>query len=80
MIRGFDLFGREAISPNERSILKAANKTALNLYKKRFSPHLRDNWDIPVNDLTLEDVENDVIASILAQDPTGGRYYAKEII
>ena len=78
MIRGTDLFGREAISPDEKLIVKTANKTASDLFRKRFSPDLRDNWDINVKDLTLENVESEVIQGIhrLKQ---GGRTFAKNI-
>lgn len=77
MIRGIDLFGREAVSPNERLIVKTANKTASDLFKRRFSPDLRDNWDIDVKDLTLEDVERDVVEAITKGFPDGVRKYAK---
>lgn len=80
MIRGNDLFGREAISPNEKKMVKAANKTAVNLFKNRFSPTLRDNWDIAVTDLTLEDVEKDVIESILKGFMKGVKGYASRLV
>jgi len=73
MIRGYDLFGREAISPNEKKIVKAANKTAVNLFKRRYSPDLRENWDIDVKELTLHDVERDVVEAILKADAQGGQ-------
>ncbi len=71
MIRGNDLFGRAEISPNEKKILKAANKTASDMFKRRYSPELRDNWDINVKDLTLEDVERDVVEAITKGFPEG---------
>lgn len=73
MIRGNDLFGREAISPKEKKILKAANKAAGDLFKRRFSPALRENWDIKVEELTLYDVEQNVIEAILGADEKGGK-------
>lgn len=73
MIRGNDLFGREAISPNEKQIVKAANKTAADLFRRRYSPGLQENWDVDVKDLTLEYVERDVVEAILKADETGGR-------
>lgn len=79
MIRGIDLFERNEISPNEKHILKAANKTASDLFKKRFSPVLKDNWDIDVRELTLADVERDVIEAIKKLKDEG-RQYAKKII
>jgi uncharacterized protein YeaO (DUF488 family) len=78
MIRGVDLFGREAISPNEKQILKAANKTASDMFKRRYSPDLRDNWDVDVKDLTLEIVEHDVIEAITKMKDSG-RNYAKRL-
>ncbi len=80
MIRGADLFGREEISPNEKLIVKTANKTANDLFKKRFSPDLRDNWDINVKDLTLDDVERDVIEAITTGFPEGVKKYAKTVL
>lgn len=79
MIRGIDLFGRDAISPNEKLILKTANKTASDLFKRRFSPGLKENWDIDVRDLTLEDVERDVIEAV-TKLKNEGRDYAKKIV
>lgn len=79
MIRGTDLFGRDAISPNEKHIVKAANKTASDMFKKRFSPGLKDNWDVDVRDLTLEYVERDVIEAI-KKLPDSGRNYAKKVV
>lgn len=79
MIRGIDLFGREEISPNEKHVIKSANKTALDLFRKRFSPGLRDNWDIDVKQLTLQDVERDVIEAI-KKLKNEGRNYAKKIV
>lgn len=79
MIRGIDLFGREEVSPNERQIVKAANKTATDLFRKRFSPKLRDNWDIDIKDLTLEDVEREVILAV-KKLKDNGRHYAKTIV
>lgn len=79
MIRGVDLFGRNEISPNERLIVKTANKTASDLYKKRFSPGLRENWDKDVRHLTLEDVERDVIEAIKKLKDEG-RHYAKKAV
>jgi len=73
MIRGNDLFGRDAISPNEKQIVKAANKTAADLFKRRYSPGLQENWDVDVKHLTLEYVERDVIEAILQADKKGGR-------
>ena len=64
MIRGIDLFGREAISPNEKKILKSANKTAHVLFSWRFSPLLQEELDKEANDVTLEDVEKIVIIAI----------------
>jgi hypothetical protein len=80
MIRGIDLFGRSEISPNEKNILKAANKTATDLFKKRFSPGLKDNWDIDVRELTLSYVERDVIEAIAKGCPDGVRNYAKKAV
>ena len=80
MIRGSDLFGREAISPNEKLIVKTANKTANDLFKRRYSPDLRDNWDVDVKELTLEIVEQDVVNAILEKFKDGGREYAKKIV
>ncbi len=71
MIRGRHLFGRDAITRNEKRILKAANKTAADMFSRRYSPELRDNWDIDVKELTLEDVENDVITAIKKGFPAG---------
>lgn len=79
MIRGVDLFGREAISPNEKQIVKVANKTASDLFKRRFSPDLRDNWDVDVKELTLEIVEHDVIEAIAKGCPEGVTKYAKRL-
>jgi ribosomal protein S2 len=79
MIRGLDLFGREAVSPNEKLIIKSANKTASDMFKRRFSPGLRENWDKDVKDLTLEDVERDVIEAITKLKDEG-RQYAKKIV
>lgn len=73
MIRGIDLFGREAISPSEKKIVKIANKTARDLFARRFSPDLKDNWDVDVRELTIEHVELDVTNSILSTDETGGK-------
>lgn len=78
MIRGIDLFGRDAISPNEKQILKSANKTAGDLFSRRYSPELRDNWDIDVRELTLNDVERDVIEAIKKLKDEG-RHYAKAL-
>lgn len=77
MIRGHDLFDREAISPNEHKILKSANKTAQALYAKRYSPDVRDQWGKDVRDLTIEDVEYHVINSIKIGNGEGKRYAAK---
>lgn len=71
MIRGRDLFDRDALSPNERHILKAANKTASDMFKRRYSPELRNNWDIDVKELTLDDVERDVVIAIKKGFPEG---------
>lgn len=71
MIRGNDLFGREAMSPNEKLIIKTANKTANDLFKRRYSPDLKDNWDIDVRELTLEHVERDVVEAITKGYPEG---------
>jgi hypothetical protein len=79
MIRGIDLFGREAISPNEKKMLKSANKTAENLYSKRFSPDLKDNWGKDVRDLTIDDVEFHIIESIKKGNGSEKRYGAKTI-
>ena len=79
MIRGIDLFGREAVSPNEKQILKAANKTASDLFKRRYSPELRQNWDIDVKVLTLDDVERDVVEAIKKLKDEG-RHYAKKAV
>lgn len=79
MIRGIDLFGRDAVSPNEKHILKSANKTARDMFSRRFSPELRNNWDIDVKSLTLEDVEKDVIEAIKKLKDEG-RHYAKKVI
>lgn len=73
MIRGMDLFGREAISPYEKNALKAANSTAKTLFRDRFSPKLVNEWDKPVQELTLEDVEKDVLKAILEKYPKGGK-------
>lgn len=62
-----DLFGRDALSPNEKMIIKMANKTAIDLFKKRFSPYLRDNWDVNVKDVTIEEVEKSVVLALSAQ-------------
>ena len=80
MIRPQQLFNRDAISPNEKLIVKTANKTAQDLFKRRFSPGLCENWDKNVKELTLEDVELDVIQAILNKYPKGGIEYAKKII
>lgn len=80
MIRDIDLFGREAISPNEKLVVKTANKTARDMFEKRYSPGLRDNWDIDVKELTLNHVERDVLKAILSKYPGGGKEYAKKII
>lgn len=79
MIRGIDLFGRAEISPNEKLIVQTANKTASDMFNRRFSPDLRDNWDINVEHLTLEDVERDVIEAITKMNGSG-RKYAKTIV
>ena len=79
MITGQHLFGRDAISPNEKKIVKAANKTASDMFKKRFSPALRDNWDVDVKNLTLEVVEMNVIEAITKLDKNG-RSYAKKAL
>jgi hypothetical protein len=79
MITGVDLFGREAISPNEKLIVKTANKTASDMFKRRYSPDLRENWDVDVKVLTLEDVERDVIEAITKMKDSG-RHYAKKAI
>lgn len=78
MITGVDLFGRESMSPNERLIVKTANKTALDMFTRRFSPDLKDNWDIDVRDLTIEDVERDVIEAI-KKLKNEGRSYVKKL-
>jgi len=78
MIKGSDLFDRDAISPHEKLIVKTANKTASDLFKKRYSPHLRDHWCVDVKDLTLEQVEYEVIQGILKLEE-GGRTLAKKI-
>lgn len=57
MIRGFDMYGRDAISPREKKELSAANKTARKLFQMRNKPSLAKRWDKPVSDLTLRDVE-----------------------
>jgi hypothetical protein len=79
MIRGIDLFGRDAISPKEKKIVKAANKTASDMFTRRYSPALKENWDIDVKDLTLEYVEQNVIEAILKLDKSG-RLHAKKIV
>lgn len=79
MIKDVDLFGREAISTNEKLIVKTANKTALSLFRRRFSPELKSNWDIDVRSLTLENVERDVIEAI-TKLKNSGRHYASSIV
>lgn len=64
MIFGRLLFDRDAISREEHSMVRAANKTALNMYKHRYDKDLRYEWDIPVDDVTLKFVEDAVIESI----------------
>lgn len=82
MIKPHDLFGRDAISPKEKLIVEAAKLTATELYNARFDKTLKDNWDIDVNKLTLEDVERDVIKSILQKYDFDkcGRVYASQIV
>ena len=60
MITAVDLFGRSAITSAERKRLKAANKTALDIYKQRN--------DYPYSaifpeDVTLAEVEQHVIGA-----------------
>lgn len=74
MIRGIDLFGREAISPDEKLIVKTANKTAQDMFERRYSPGLRENWDIEVDLLTLENVESDVVEAITKMKKEGREY------
>lgn len=64
MIRGFDMYGREAISPREKKELSAANKAAQKLFQMRNKPSIAKRWDKPVNDLTLRDVELIVLEAI----------------
>lgn len=79
MIRGLDLFGREPVSPNEKKILKSANKTAQTLYSKRSSIHLRDHWGKEVSDITMQDVE-DMVVCVIKEENTYGTQYGKKII
>jgi hypothetical protein len=65
MIQAYQLFARDAYAPSEKKILKAANKTARDMFRKRYSPELRDHWDLPVDEVTLDLVEKGVIESIL---------------
>lgn len=64
MIFGRLLFDRDAISKDEHNIVRAANKTALNMYRNRYDEKLRYDWDVPVDDVTLKFVEDAVIESI----------------
>ena len=74
MITALNLFGRPAETANERKALRCANKAAKTLYKKRFSPGLAKNWDKPVNEVALEDVEKDVIQAILSKYDYGRQH------
>lgn len=67
MITAFNLFGSPDITDRERRILQCANKAAKTLFKDRYKPDLKDNWDMDVSLLTLEDVERDVIKAILSK-------------
>ncbi|MHB1222414.1 MAG: hypothetical protein ACYC0J_10500, partial [Gammaproteobacteria bacterium] len=64
MIRGRHLFGRDAISPREKEIVRCANVTAEKMFSKRFEEPLKDNWDIPVEQITRELVEADVVKAV----------------
>lgn len=78
MITGIDLFGRMAISPNEKDILKAANQTADDMFKNRFDEHLSKNWDMDVKDVKIDHVEKCVVDAIKMLR-NEGRDYAKRV-
>lgn len=69
MIRGYHLFGRNACSPREKKMVQVANETALRLFKRRNDENIKDRWDVPVNDLTMQDVEDAVVEAILTKYP-----------
>lgn len=79
MILGIDLFGREAISPNEKKMLKSANKTASSLFARRFSPDLYDQWGVDPKQLTLDQVEKTVVKLIIEKNGIEKRYGAKTV-
>lgn len=64
MIRGRHIFGRDAISPHEKEMVRCANQTAANMFKKRYESPLKENWDIPVDQLTRAHVEADVVQAV----------------
>lgn len=66
-ITSFNLFGRQDITDRERRILHCANEAAKTLFQDRYKPDLKDNWDINVDNLKLEDVERDVIKAMLSK-------------
>lgn len=61
MIRGYDLYARDAISPREKKELAAANKAASKLFNIRAEPSFAERWGKPVNEITRRDVELVVI-------------------
>lgn len=64
MIRGRDVFGRDAISPHEKKTLKAANRAARNLFKIKNTPALRESWGVRTEDVTLELAEAVVVEAV----------------
>ena len=74
MIHAYQLFGRDAYSPSEKRILRAAQKTARDMWRKRYSADYRDQWDVPIDKVTLEVIEKAVIESILKKYEIGGTY------
>lgn len=71
MIHAYQLFARDAYAPSEKKILKAANKTARDMWRRRYSEQFKDHWDMPVEQVTLEVVERGVIESILSKYQLG---------
>lgn len=67
MITALDLMGRPAMDKDEKLMVRVANKTAKSMYKHRFEEPLKSNWDKPVEDVNLADVERDVVQAIFTK-------------
>lgn len=74
MIHAYQLFGRDAYSPSEKKILRAAQKTARDMWRNRHDAEYKNKWDVSIDKLTVIMVEKAVVEGILKQYDMGGHY------